>query len=151
MAGCPYCHTPSRNDAKFCHSCGANLLLPEYDRAFCPQCGARVRSRQWFCQECQSPVEYKCDEDGPAEQILSLHEPDHSPLVTLLKPPRRRNSWIAAGLLSSLLVIPVLVWAIVRITTPAPPPAATGKQSARPDRLGGRAHRSASPGGGGTQ
>jgi len=68
-------------------------------------------------------VEYKGAEDGPAEQILSLHEPDHSPLVTLLKPPRRRNRWIAAGLLSSLLVIPVLVWAIVRRTTPAPPPA----------------------------
>jgi predicted RNA-binding Zn-ribbon protein involved in translation (DUF1610 family) len=123
MAECPYCHTPLRNDAKFCHSCGANLLLPEYDRAFCPQCGARVRSRQWFCQECRSPVEYKGDEDGPAEQILSLQEPGLSPLVTLVKPLRRRNSWIIAGLLGSLLVIPILVWAIVWGTSPPPPPA----------------------------
>ncbi|MHB9074730.1 MAG: zinc ribbon domain-containing protein [Desulfobaccales bacterium] len=122
MAGCPYCHTPIRNDAKYCHSCGANLLLPEFDRAFCPQCGARVRSRQWFCQECQSPVEYKGGEDAPAEQILSLQEPNSPPLVTPGTPPRSRNSWIIAGLLSAFLVIPVLVWAIVRITTPALPP-----------------------------
>jgi hypothetical protein len=122
MAGCPYCHTPIRNDAKFCHSCGANLFLPEYDRAFCPQCGARVRSRQWFCQECQAPVDYESDEDTQVAQILSLQEPGPFPLVTPSKPPRRKNSWIIAGLLSSLLVIPVLVWAIVRKTTPASPP-----------------------------
>lgn len=122
MAGCPYCQTPSRNEAKFCHSCGANLLLPEFDRAFCSQCGARVRARQWFCQECQSPVEYESDEDAPAEPILSLQEPAPSPLVTPRKSSPGRKSWIIAGVLSSLLIIPVLVWAIVRRTTPAPPP-----------------------------
>jgi hypothetical protein len=95
-------------------------LLPEYDRAFCPQCGARVRSRQWFCQECQSPLEYKSGEDAPTEHILSLQEPDPSPLVIPGKPPRSRKSWIIAGVLSSLVVIPVLVWAIMRRTTPAP-------------------------------
>jgi hypothetical protein len=95
--------------------------LPEFDRAFCPQCGARVRSRQWFCQECQSPVEYKGDEDAAAEEISSLQDSDPSPPVTLVKPPRSRKSWIIAGLLSSLVVIPVLVWVIVLRTTPEPP------------------------------
>jgi hypothetical protein len=67
-------------------------------------------------------VEYKSDEDAPAEQFLILQEPDPSPLVSPGKSTPRRNSWIIAGLLGSLVVIPVLVWVIVRSTTPPPPP-----------------------------
>jgi hypothetical protein len=140
MAGCPYCHTPIRNDAKFCHSCGANLLLPEFDRAFCPQCGARVRSRQWFCQACQAPVNDSENDAGAlVEQILILKEPEPPPLVSAAKPSRKRNSWIIAVLLSSVLIIPVLVWAIMRSSSPEPPPVVskptTPEKPAEPAKL----------------
>lgn len=67
MEECPFCHKPLEDTDNFCRSCGANLMLPEFERAFCPRCGARVLTGQWYCRQCQCPLEEgleKTDQEG---------------------------------------------------------------------------------------
>jgi class 3 adenylate cyclase/tetratricopeptide (TPR) repeat protein len=43
---CPKCQTENPEADKFCHECGAKILLT------CPQCGAEVLAGDKFCREC---------------------------------------------------------------------------------------------------
>ncbi|MFB0533297.1 MAG: AAA family ATPase [Desulfatiglandales bacterium] len=43
---CPKCQTENPEADKFCHECGAKLLLT------CPQCGAEVLAGDKFCRKC---------------------------------------------------------------------------------------------------
>jgi len=58
---CPKCHTENPDERKFCHECGAKLVL------VCPQCGSENFPGDKFCGECGydlaqpeevSPIDY---------------------------------------------------------------------------------------------
>jgi hypothetical protein len=113
MEECPFCHKPLEDIDNFCRSCGANLMLPEFERAFCPHCGARVLPGQWYCQQCRWPLEEgleKKDQEGA-----------FATLPTARTAPSKPNfMWIIGGLLGAGLVILVVLTWFFRETLPAP-------------------------------
>ena len=113
MKECPFCHKSLEDTDNFCRSCGANLMLPEFERAFCPHCGARVLTGQWYCQECQWPLEEgleKRDQEGAFA----------TPSTIRSAPSKPKIRWIIGGLLGTgLAILVVLVW-FFRETPPAP-------------------------------
>ena len=113
MEECPFCHKPLEDTDNFCRSCGANLMLPEFERAFCPRCGARVLTGQWYCRQCQCPLEEgleKTDQEGAFA----------TPPTARAAPSKPQIRWIIGGLLGAgLVILVVLVW-FFRETPPAP-------------------------------
>jgi len=121
MPECPYCQAPAEENAFFCHSCGASLRLPEYDRAFCPHCGARVSARQEFCHECHWSL-VKAAPDGQAAGAESASLP--------AKSSPWKNPWLWAALIGAGLIIALLPWLFISGTPPprrpgTPPPKIT--------------------------
>jgi hypothetical protein len=113
MKECPFCNNQLEDIDNFCRSCGANLMLPEFERAFCPHCGARVLTRQWYCPQCQWPLQ-----EG-------LEKPDHDKALAITPPARPAPSksiirWIIGSFLGAgLVILLVLAW-FFRETPPAP-------------------------------
>ncbi len=113
MEECPFCHKSLEDIDNFCRSCGANLMLPEFERAFCPHCGARVLTGQWYCQQCQWPLEEgaeKKDQEGAFA----------APPTARAAPSKPNIRWIIGGLLGAGLVILVVLAWFFRETPPAP-------------------------------
>ena len=53
MIFCPKCHTQLVENAKFCHSCGANIDIPLSN---CPSCDKKNPADAQFCYGCGSPM-----------------------------------------------------------------------------------------------
>ena len=128
MEECPFCHYSLENTDKFCRSCGANLAMPEFERAFCPQCGVRVLTRQWYCQQCQWPLEKGLEKEEEESTFTA-------PTAARETGSRRKNTWIIGGLLGAgLVLIGMLAW--FHRETPLAPPSISPmtKSGGIPDR-----------------
>jgi len=114
MKDCPFCNYPLEDIDKFCRSCGANLALPEFERAFCPHCGVRVLTSQWYCQQCKWPLEKGLEKEE--------EEPTFAAPPTAHKAASRLNrTWIIGGLLGAgLFILVIFAWLLGE--TPIVPP-----------------------------
>jgi class 3 adenylate cyclase/tetratricopeptide (TPR) repeat protein len=54
---CPNCQTENPDNKKFCHECGAKLIL------ICPQCGGEILPSDKFCGECGHKLDFPLAED----------------------------------------------------------------------------------------
>jgi hypothetical protein len=129
MADCPYCHSCVEDSYKFCRSCGANLSLPEFDRAFCPYCGNRVGTRQWYCPVCEKPLEKEYEETGP------VPPPPAAPRKIQTKRSPRNIAKLAGVGLIILFLIGTLIWKTSPKQSPVKPSAiSVGKIAAVSNR-----------------
>ncbi|UCF84312.1 MAG: zinc ribbon domain-containing protein, partial [Desulfobacteraceae bacterium] len=62
---CPKCETENPEGKKFCHECGAKLVLA------CPQCGGEILPSDKFCGECGYNLTLTCE---PIPKELSFDE-----------------------------------------------------------------------------
>lgn len=80
---CPDCGAELRDNAKFCHECGKEILR-------CTNCGAAIRENEKFCHECGRSTapekKIKIDQDRISEIKRKdyLNPPDGKPFIDLL-------------------------------------------------------------------
>jgi membrane protease subunit (stomatin/prohibitin family) len=61
QVACPHCNTPNQAGAKFCSSCGKEIILGKN----CPKCNAKIATNAKFCPECGLNLESaKCVKCG---------------------------------------------------------------------------------------
>ena len=56
---CPKCQIENPDNKKFCHVCGAKLIL------ICPQCSGEILPSDKFCGECGHKLDFPLAEDKP--------------------------------------------------------------------------------------
>ena len=53
---CPNCGIQNVDGAKFCASCGTELIAPQPSKTFCQNCGTENLSTSKFCCSCGNPL-----------------------------------------------------------------------------------------------
>jgi hypothetical protein len=109
---CPNCHRTSKEGARFCHTCGTSLTIPEcpachktvdLDDLFCPACGARLptatspASNEAGIAAPQASPSPKAPPVSPAQKASKAQEPPRADAPAAKSPSAEQAKMVPPG------------------------------------------------------